>query len=414
MKTLSSPQNLLDLIRQVKPKAALFTTYTFSISHFDTVFVPTLRSVGCQDIAVLVDADQASLSTEESKSRAVGRIYRLAPVIAPGGGVFHPKLAYLVTESDDVLAVSSANLTASGQSLQLECFDAVNATTAPAVFGSLADWFEELSQRLKSSSPQACEILVQMAPRARKASQFMPENPTGELPPPSLVHTLDGSPRETLEALFIAEADSAEAITVLSPFHSPDGGPISRLAASLEAKKLRVGLDASGARVVAPFEQGRFMPSLPLSFVVPDEPSLRRRLHAKVFELCAADKVLVMTGSINATAQSFESSKNVEVSLARWLPHSPFVWKEAEPITYETTQKRENFQPLQSLYVDAWLDTDRLLQGKLTSRTVIPTSVEVTLHQNGDCILSLKVEPDANGHFDVGVIPAAHSTDGGQ
>jgi len=57
---LEDPRHLLDLIKLVRPKAALFTTYTFSVSHFDAVFLPGLRSVRCQDIAVLVDADEAA------------------------------------------------------------------------------------------------------------------------------------------------------------------------------------------------------------------------------------------------------------------------------------------------------------------------------------------------------------------
>ena len=320
---MQAPQHLLDLVREVRPKAALFTSFTFSVSYFDAVFVPVLRSVGCEDIAVLVDADQAALSAEESVSRAAGRIYRIAPVIAPGGGVFHPKLAYLAAEADDVLAVSSGNLTASGQSLQLESFDAVSAGDAPTVFREFADWLTALADRVKDSSPQASRLLAHTAPRALQAYKRKAALTPKQLPAPTLVHTLGGTAREALEALFIAEADYAESVVVLSPFHSPDGGPLLRLAASVDAKVLSVGLDASRPRLVAPFERGRFKPELPGNFVRPDAPGGHRRLHAKVFELLAKDKVLVMTGSVNATAQSFESMKNVEVSLARWLPESP-------------------------------------------------------------------------------------------
>lgn len=403
---LPQPQHLLDLIRQVRPQAALFTTYTFSVSHFDTVFVPVLRSVGCQDIAVLVDADQASYSTEESKSRAAGRVYRLAPVIAPGGGVFHPKLAYLVAASGDVLAVSSANLTASGQSLQLESFDSVHAASASGVFRSLADWLEQLSELVKESSPQASALLAQMAPRARRAYRVDPAPSANALPQPALVHTLNGAAREALEALFLAEADKAESVVVLSPFHSPDGGPVLRLAASLQAHKLSIGLDGSRPKLVAPFEQGRFTPSLPSSFVKPDTQSVRRRLHAKVFELYAANKVLVMTGSVNATAQSFESSQNIEASLARWLPKSPFSWADAKPLEYEATQKKDEFKPVQSLYVDAWLDTDRIVQGRVTSRSSVPASLKLTLHQDGQDIFSATITPSALGEFNLGGVPA--------
>jgi hypothetical protein len=43
---VQAPEHLLDLIREVRPKAALFTSFTFSISYFDAVFIPVLRSVG--------------------------------------------------------------------------------------------------------------------------------------------------------------------------------------------------------------------------------------------------------------------------------------------------------------------------------------------------------------------------------
>ena len=338
-------------------------------------------------------------------SRAAGRIYRIAPVIAPGGGVFHPKLAYLAGEADEVLAVSSGNLTASGQSLQLESFDAVSAGTAPTVFRELADWFALLAGLVKVSSPQASALLGQMAPRARQTYLRSASKTSGPLPAPALVHTLSGTAREALETLFIAEADGAEAVVVLSPFHSPDGGPLLRLAASVDAKSLSVGLDASRPTLVAPFERGRFKPELPSNFVRPDTSRGHRRLHAKVFELHAKEKTLVMTGSVNATAQSFESSKNVEMSLARWLPRSPFAWIEVEPLGYEVTQKSSDFQSSLSLYVDAWLEEDRLLQGRVTARSPMPASLKLTIHRGEFAIFAAEIELDAAGDFSVGPVP---------
>lgn len=404
---MDEPRHLLDLIRLVRPKAALFTTYTFSVSHFDAVFVPVLRSVGCQDISVLIDADEAARCSEESRSRAAGRVYRVAPVVAPGGGVFHPKLSYLAAEADDVLAVGSGNLTASGQSLQLESFDALAAGAAPSVFRELADWMELLASLTKSTSPQAAQLLLQCAPRARQAYRLNAGAAiAGPLPPPTLIHTLRGTARDALEAMFIAEADRAEAVTVLSPFHSPDGGPLLRLAASVEAQSLAIGLDGGRKQLVAPFAHGRFKPHLPGRFVVPETSRNNKRLHAKVFELQAADKALVMTGSINATAQSFESTKNVEVSLARWLPVSPYAWKVAEPAGYEATQDASEFEPVRALYVDAWLDADRTLHGQLASRHALPGQVQATVHSAGGSVFDAQVEVTAEGAFHIGPVPA--------
>lgn len=404
---MEAPEHLLDLIRLVKPRAALFTTYTFSVSHFDAVFLPVLRSVGCQDIGVLVDADEAARCSEESRSRAAGRIYRVAPVVAPGGGVFHPKLTYLAAESGDVLAVGSGNLTASGQSLQLESFDTVSAVAAPSVFVELAEWMESLASLTQGSSPQAAKLLDQTARRARHAYRLNSSNAVvGPLPPPSLVHTLDGTARDALEALFIAEADAAKTVTVLSPFHAPDGGPILRLAKSVDARSLAVGLDGHRKPLVAPFEQGRFKPLLPGRFVVADSHRSNRRLHAKVFVLEAADKTLVMTGSVNATAQSFESTKNVEVSLARWLTDSPYAWKIAEPTGYEATQKSSDFQPSHLLYVDAWLEADRMLHGRLHASAGVPSSVEATISSGDTPIHQVAINVAADGAFVAGPVPA--------
>lgn len=390
----------------MKPRAALFTTYTFSVSHFDAVFLPVLRAVGCQDIAILVDANEAAASAEESRSRAAGRIYRIAPVIAPGGGVFHPKIAYLAAEADEVLAVASGNLTASGQSLQLESFDAVSAREAPTVFGELADWMQLLARLLERGSPQASRLLAQTAPRARQVMRAnLVKEPTSPLPPPTLVNTLTGTARETLEAVFIAEADFAEEVIVLSPFHAPDGGPLLRLAASVDAKKLSVGLDGGGRRLLAPFEADRFLPQLPHRFVLPDSPKNNKRLHAKVFELTAPDKVLVMTGSVNATAQSFDSTKNVEMSLARWLPASPFAWNEAEPQGYAVTQDPEDFASKPVLYLDAWLDNGRTLHGALTARTALPSIVELTITCRDEVVYATTVDVALDGTFACGPVP---------
>ncbi|MBK8526798.1 MAG: hypothetical protein IPL57_06765 [Rubrivivax sp.] len=405
---VEEPRHLLDLIWRVKPRAALFTTFTFSVSHFDAVFLPVLRSVGCQDISVLVDADQAAAGVEEFHSRAAGRVYRVAPVIPPGGGYFHPKLAYLAAETDDVLAVASGNLTASGQSLQLESFDSVSARSVPTIFGELADWMRQLATLVEGTSPQAAQLLAQTAPRARQAYRLnAAAAAAGPFPPPTLVHTLAGTARDALEAVFIAEADAAEAVTVLSPFHAPDGGPVLRLASAVEARLLAVGLDGGRKQLTAPFEQGRFKPQLPGRFVIADTARNNKRLHAKVFEIQAVDKVLLMTGSVNATAQSFESTKNVEVSLARWLPKSPFAWNEVEPAAFEATQDAADFGRSCGLYVDSWLAADRILRGRVVAREGVPTAASLEVLSADHLVYGADVAVAADGAFSAGPLPTS-------
>lgn len=400
---LEEPKHLLDVVRRLRPKAALFTTYTFSISYFDAVFVPVLRSFGCQDIAVLVDADESAKCAEEGQSRAVGRVYLLAPIRAPGGGVFHPKLAYFASDAEDVLCIGSGNLTASGQSLQLESFDAVSSVSAPTVFNELAGWMNQLAQGIASTCPQAADALTQTARRAGTVANRQRATQRVEPLPPRLVHSLSGSARQMLEAIFQSASESLEMLTVLAPFHAPDGGPVVRLARNLSASRVSVGLD--GRTLVAPVDPNRFSPPMPFRYVVPEAAEANRRLHAKVIELVGAKQTLVVTGSINATSQSLESDKNVELSLARWLRKSPFRWRKVQPLGHAATQDPSDFAMRQHLYVDAWLDIDSVLHGRLTTRATIPSLVDVELRCGDVIAFRGEVAVDECGRFTAGPLP---------
>src|SRR5438552_2663656 len=93
------------ILGELRPKRALFTTFTLSLSYFEAAFLPLLRQSDCREIAILADAEGLAMSMAEARTAGVGRTYRLCSVKAPGGGIFHPKLAYLKGEHDDVLVV---------------------------------------------------------------------------------------------------------------------------------------------------------------------------------------------------------------------------------------------------------------------------------------------------------------------
>lgn len=399
---MAGPRNLVELIRQFRPTSALFSTYTFSVSHFDAALLPVLRSVGCQDMAVMVDATQAASSVDESSSKGAGRVYRIIPVIAPGGGVFHPKFAYLSSDSGDVLAVSSANLTASGQCLQLECFDTVAARDYPSVFEELSDWMASLALAMEELSPQAAALARGVSRRARAATEFATDAPAAvALPPPSLVHTIGTTPSAALQRIFEARKSQALTIRVLSPFHAPDAGPVLRLARELGAATVCVGVDGAGSVRRAPFDAELFNPNVPVSYMVADAEGAGRRLHAKVFEVETEDAVLSMTGSINATRQSFESQKNVELSLARWSYESPFSWREIEPDTFARTQDASAFEKKAALFVDAWLSSGGTLHGKLVSKAPLSSKILLRLSSQGLLEHGCECELNENNTFEV-------------
>jgi hypothetical protein len=317
---------LSHIIRELKPKAALLTTYTLSLSFFESAILSEFKKVGCQDVVLLVDAQESQKSLSEARSMGAGRTYRFLPVASPGGGFFHPKIAYLECKDDDVLVISSGNLTFSGQGGNLECIDQVLCSEHPEVFHEFADWCQIIGEKLSSDFSMAAMQLDAFGRRARAQAK---KHQKGAQRTAWLVHNAAESATTQFERI-ANELGQWESLCVLSPFHSEDAAPVVELSDRLKAQFIEIGLDPSTLN--AAINRKLFKPKVPVFFVIPnDDGNLPRDLHAKWFELRAPGKVLAMTGSTNATHQSFETLANVEISLVRALPKSPINWIRAEP-----------------------------------------------------------------------------------
>lgn len=320
---------LVSVIKMARPRRALFTTFTFSLSWFEALVLPVLRQVNCEQIDVLVDARQACKSTDEAASLYAGSAYRVIPVYMEKTTVFHPKLAYLEGwDGSDHLVVTSANLTMSGHGRNLEVIDALSSDTEPAVFGEFGDFLQALSAKY-SFSTESLEVLLTY--RRRAATLLKQAGTVDEVARRVwLVHTLATTAGEQFLE-HAARIDDAHCLTVLSPFHAPSGAPVQNLAREIGVSTLRIGLDARS--LIAPFTDKDVFDIQP-DYVIAEREEDAHLLHAKCFELEGSNGTLVMTGSVNATGQSLNSTDNVEVSLIRKLSKSPFKWAKASPIQF--------------------------------------------------------------------------------
>ncbi len=369
------PRHLIALLKEVRPKRALFTTFTFNLPFFDAAVLPAVsRGDGCE-VSVLVDARQLAGSTTGAFSRDAGIRYALAAVQAPGGGFFHPKIAFLENDDDQYLCVGSGNLTISGLCRQLEAWDITRCSEAPSVLNELASFLTILATETEVSSKRASTILKKTA--ARVSSLVRPglrTNPSGA----RLLHSMAAPVSSQLIELFRERESVAKQLTVLSPFHSDGGGPVRRLATELRAEKVRIGHDGT-----ARFEKAWYAPVLGQRGFVVAKPEESRgtegELHAKVFELQGATHTLVMTGSVNATARSLESTRNVEVAIARWGSTSPFKWKASDPESFEAADTPDMDGDV--LFAEASLENGIRLAGALSTSGVsnLPTNISWNL-----------------------------------
>ncbi|WP_152608057.1 hypothetical protein [Burkholderia sp. A9] len=357
---------LLAILDEVRPKRALLTTFTFSPGWFESFCYPVLRLGGCEKIDVMVDSRHACRSTDESSSHYAGNSYRVVPVYMKSGGFFHPKVAYLERSADDVdgkgdvLVVGSGNLTFAGQGSNLEVLDAVNSNEHPLVFQQISEFFDRFAARV-SLSRETRRVLVEYAKRARAAAKAAPpealRNPTVWL-----VHTLELTAADQFAAR-CAEIGPVSQLTVLAPYHDPEGLSVTLLKEETQADSLRVGL--SEPKRIAPFDPEREALPAGTEFVVVQNREARFA-HAKVFEAVSSRGCVLMTGSVNATAQSLYSTGNVEVGLIRRVDSTPFEWAVEQPETYVAC----DFEAANAACQPA-LDAELLLDGTLRG-TVAP------------------------------------------
>lgn len=313
---------LYEILHTVKPKRALFTSYTFSSAWFEASPYPLLRRNDCEQITVMLDAREARRSIDNSISRFGGNRYRVVSTIpaGEGAGIFHPKIAYLESDQGDVFVVGSANLTVRGQGRALEVIDVVSASSQPLLFGQIAEFFELLPGRLSMLGECDREMLAGFAKRARAQMAKYAGN-ASDVQSVWLVTTLLESAASQFSALASQVLSPPRKLTVLSPFFDRDVGAIARLREKLDVNEVRYGLARTKDELIAPFLEDIERANKPSHFVEP--PDNGRPLHAKWFELTGeAGDALVMTGSVNATRQSLWKINNIEVSLVRHLPQT--------------------------------------------------------------------------------------------
>lgn len=353
---LAMQRDLLSLIREGRPRRVLFTTYTFSISWFETFILPALRKCGCHQIDVLVHSREERKSTDEATSLHAGTEFRVIPVNMQGKAIFHPKLTYMAGDSQDHLVVSSGNLTLSGYGKNLEVIDAVSSYQEPAVFAELAGFLDALLSDC-GFAPENEAILRDYAYRARQIGAGAGDHDESARRT-WLIHTLRNSAAD--QFAFLAERVVRPlTLTVLSPYHSPSGQPVQNLAVAVRAQNIRIGISQSTK--TAPFEKVSMRFTRPVEYVVAVTEDAQRFPHAKCFELQGAESVLVMTGSVNATAQSLETTTNVEVALVRLQRHTPFAWESVEPDEYKACDFRALSQaPVGASVQATWLTSQRI------------------------------------------------------
>jgi hypothetical protein len=400
---------LTDLLKVAKPERALFTTFTLSLSWFESFCLPILRAEGCEQIDLLVDSKEACKAGAESASAYAGNAFWVTPVAMQKAGIFHPKIAYLQGNTDDTLVIGSGNLTQPGQGGNLEVIDAVSASQHPHVFEEFAGFVDQFGTR-PGLSAHVITTLKSYAARAREVAALAPASVRNAPRTAWLIHTLATPAFEQLGLLTESELDNPVELTVFSPFHSRSAEAVGRMAERCSVLRTRIGLlprwseDDGDYLYIAPFDENAAHLPKKHSFVKAVTGMSPRTVHAKCIEIRSTEACLVLTGSINATRQSLCETRNVEVGLVRKMNVSPFEWeKVASPDRFERCEygaEEEESGP--RVCVEATL-TDKGLSGTLAPNTTAQR-VRLEIWSRNRCELVISdVNVAGDGAFSVDI-----------
>jgi hypothetical protein len=387
--------SISDFIRLREWKHALFTTYTLSLSYFESEILPSLLRAGCSDIWVVADAEGYRSSLLERRSMRVGHDYHLIPV-ALQNGVFHAKSIYLSSDAGDLLLVGSGNVTFAGHGRNLEVFEALASEEQSDIFAEFAAYLEALRNRDDITFARI-DWIDDFAARALSASGTTKSSPSLKR---RLVHSVNEPIIEQLPEL-LSEYGTCTAVTVMSPYHDPDGLSLARLSVLLGDAPVSVSVPlANPEKSPFPFAAASSWP-VPASPVRPTMAD-KRFAHAKLYEFSCKNGFSILTGSINATRKALLTVENVELGVLTARPAgSRFLkWKSAKQPAFEPQSRMPSgLNENEIVYAGFDRNGSNLLTGQIISLKE-PSGVwaGVLIQADGDAA-SFDVSVEGDGSF---------------
>lgn len=389
--------SVLSAIDSGRWQRAAFTSYTLSLTYYESHVAPRLRKSGCQSVAILVDTAGYLDSLMEQRARGVGRDYSVSPVSVKSG-IFHPKLVHLWAEDgyEDLLLVGSGNLTYPGHGGNVEVLEILRPSLHAAAFLQAAKFFEHLMTKagIEASDPATLE---QQAARLRLVAGF-----GQDLEDVAFVHSIEESGLNQFLRAAKAFGRPWRELLVLSPYHHKSAAPTKQVLQELGIKRLTVGVSPKSETTSFPFSVASTWGLAALSVCAPVAENGRQRgLHAKWFELRRPDAALILTGSFNATKKSFNSTENVECGVLRPVDApSNERWKEAESPPFKADEFPQRFATA-TLCLVATIEASGSIKGAIltASNREVGGTWSCRLETSEEILDTAPIEVDTQGQF---------------
>lgn len=164
----------------------------------------------------------------ERRTASIGQDIRLIPVFLPNG-VFHPKIAYLASAQEHVLAVGSGNLTFGGFGRNLEVLEILSSVNSPGTFHDFAGFLDAFEKRLQRDI--RCPDIGWIREYKNLALQVGKPRIAADDGQPTLLHSADEPIVDQLRRLLGKVPQRS--VTIMSPYFDPKAGGVQKLVQAL-------------------------------------------------------------------------------------------------------------------------------------------------------------------------------------
>ena len=303
-------KSILDLIRNSKGyDVALFTTFNFDVSFFETFIKNALFSNRIKEIYLFVDSKE--LNKAITKSRDVmnmGHHYDVSPIEL--NAAFHPKIVLLLGERKARLFVSSCNLKPSGYTINNEAFgyydfDVDKGENKETIISAINFFI-----KLNSLSFRPMENLSAHAIRYRQIYEKIESNNEGSL----FLHNLD----TPLLSQVKERIKIAERINIAVPYYDNFCLALKEISGSYSNAEIKLFLQNKKARIPEREASSIFNISI-YPFAGFKDRKNNNFYHGKVINLVNELGSYILFGSANCTAsallKTYKDGGNIEADI---------------------------------------------------------------------------------------------------
>lgn len=295
-------KNIIRLLNERKKSnvyhSAILTCYNFDSIFFESVYLPSLRSLGITNVIVLMDArmyDNMLADASYVCHRVSPISYTLVRQENLHHGVFHSKITLLFGEKEGVLVIGSGNLTFSGLSNNEEVWNAFHVVGNESVhYPLLLKTWNYLRKALNDSPSLVKKQIGWISEQSLWLQDIDYEDvvrlDSGEQC--SIVY--NSATGRIFDKIVEAIGDSdIEEITVIAPFYDAEGNALTELKKRFNPTRMNCVLDLD--RQSVPYEL--IKSNTDIAFF---KHSSANPLHAKIIEFQSNNGTWFLSGSANA------------------------------------------------------------------------------------------------------------------